>query len=106
MVQYIAEHFPAVASTSAFLERLQSSWSLENLQEIVAAVKDEYTASRAGYVLEVYLALQRLQTAASSETVVEAEEVKILLDGLKVDTLKSFAAWFTLCARCFVCLLS
>lgn len=56
------------------------------MQEIAAAVKLEYGASRNGYALEVYLALQRLQTAAAGETVVEAEEVQSLLDGLKVSS--------------------
>lgn len=59
------------------------------LQEIAAAVKLEYGASRAGYALEVYLALQRLQTAAAGEAVVEAEDVQTLLDDLRVST--SFA---------------
>lgn len=54
------------------------------LQEIATAVKLEYGASRAGYALEVYLALQRLQTAAAGEAVVEAEDVQTLLDDLKV----------------------
>lgn len=32
VLQYIADNFPAIILTSAFVERLQSSWSLENLQ--------------------------------------------------------------------------
>ena len=67
------------------------SWPV--LQEIAAAVKLEYGASRAGYALEVHLALQRLQTAAAGEAVVEAEEVQALLDDLKVST--SFASIIT-----------
>lgn len=32
ILQYTADNFPALVLTSAFMERLQSSWSLENLQ--------------------------------------------------------------------------
>ena len=32
VLQFIADNFPAIILTSAFMERLQSSWSLENLQ--------------------------------------------------------------------------
>lgn len=32
VLQYIADNIPAIILTSAFVERLQSSWSLENLQ--------------------------------------------------------------------------
>ena len=32
VLQYIADNFPAIILTSAFVEPLQSSWSLENLQ--------------------------------------------------------------------------
>ena len=73
------------------------------LQEIAAAVKLEYGASRAGYALEVYLALQRLQTAAAGEAVVEAEEVQILLDDLKVSM--SFASIYIACcgSHCVCC---
>ena len=62
-----------------------TSWYLPHLlQEIAAAVKLEYGASRAGYALEVYLALQRLLAAAAGEAVVEAEDVQTLLEELKV----------------------
>lgn len=84
VLQYIAEGFPKVALTSAFLERLQSEWTLEHLQQIAEAVKVEYGASRAGYALEVYLALQRLQSSAENGGFSEAEAVKELLDSLKV----------------------
>ena len=84
VLQYIAEGFPKVALTSAFLERLQSEWTMEHLQQIAEAVKVEYGASRAGYALEVYLALQRLQGSAENGSFSEAEEVKALLDSLKV----------------------
>lgn len=84
MLQYIAESLPKVALTSAFVERLQSEWSLEHLQQIAEAVKAEYGASRAGYALEVYLSLQRLQAAAANDSFTEAEAVKETLDGLKV----------------------
>jgi len=83
-LQYIAETFPKVALTSAFVERLQSEWSLDHVQQIAEAVKLEYGSSRAGYALEVYLGLQRLQSSAESGSFSEAEEVKELLDGLKV----------------------
>ena len=66
------------------MERLQSEWSLEHLQQIAEAVKAEYGASRAGYALEVYLGLQRLQGSADSGAISEAEEVRELLDALKV----------------------
>lgn len=84
MLQYIAENISKVALTSAFVERLQSEWSLEHIQQIAEAVKLEYGASRAGYALEVYLGLQRLQASAESGSFNEAEEVKELLEGLKV----------------------
>lgn len=84
VLQYIAEGFPKVALTSAFLERLQSEWTLEHLQQIAEAVKVEYGASRAGYALEVYLALQRVQSSAENGSFSEAEDVNALLDGLKV----------------------
>ena len=82
MLQFIAENIPKIALTSAFVERLQSEWSLEHIQQIAEAVKLEYGSSRAGYALEVYLGLQRLQ--ASTDSFSEAEEVKELLDSLKV----------------------
>lgn len=84
VLQYIAENISKVALTSAFVERLQSEWSLEHIQQIAEAVKLEYGASRAGYALEVYLGLQRLQASAESGSFSEAEEVKELLEGLKV----------------------
>lgn len=84
VLQYIAEGFPKVALTSAFLERLQSEWTLEHLQQIAEAVKVEYGASRGGYALEVYLALQRIQNSAENGSFSEAEDVKALLDGLQV----------------------
>ncbi|KAL3162058.1 hypothetical protein ABBQ38_009122 [Trebouxia sp. C0009 RCD-2024] len=83
VLQYIAEGFPKVALTSAFLERLQSEWTLEHLQQIAEAVKVEYGASRGGYALEVYLALQRIQNSAENGSFSEAEDVKALLDGLQ-----------------------
>ena len=66
------------------MERLQSEWSLEHLQQIAEQVQAEYGASRSGYALEVYLGLQRLQSSANSGTISEAAEVRELLDGLKV----------------------
>ena len=84
VLQYISENFPKVALTSAFVERLQSEWTLEHLQQIAEAVKVEYGASRAGYALEVYLGLNRLQSSSENGSFSEAEEVKELLDGLKV----------------------
>lgn len=84
MLQHISENFPKVALTSAFVERLQSEWTLEHLQQIAEAVKLDYGASRAGYALEVHLALQRLQSSAENGSFTEAEDVKELLDGLKV----------------------
>ena len=84
VLQYISENFPKVALTSAFVERLQSEWTLEHLQQIAEAVKVEYGASRAGYALEVYLGLQRLQSSAETGSFSEAAEVKQLLDELKV----------------------
>ena len=86
MLQHISGNFPKVALTSAFVERLQSEWTLEHLQQISEAVKVEYGASRAGYALEVYLGLQRLQNSAENGSFSEAEDVKELLDGLKVDS--------------------
>lgn len=84
MLQYIAENIPKIALTSAFVERLQSEWSLEHIQQIAEAVKLEYGASRAGYALEVYLGLQRLQASTENGSFSEAEDVKGLLDSLKV----------------------
>ena len=84
MLQYIAENIPKIALTSAFVERLQSEWSLEHIQQIAEAVKLEYGASRAGFALEVYLGLQRLQASTENGSFTEAEEVKALLDSLKV----------------------
>ncbi len=84
MLQFIAENIPKIALTSAFVERLQSEWSLEHIQQIAEAVKLEYGASRAGYALEVYLGLQRLQASTESGSFSEAEAVKELLDSLKV----------------------
>ncbi|DBA76932.1 hypothetical protein WJX77_008986 [Trebouxia sp. C0004] len=83
VLQFIAENIPKIALTSAFVERLQSEWSLEHIQQIAEAVKLEYGASRAGYALEVYLGLQRLQASTESGSFSEAEEVKELLDSLK-----------------------
>ena len=84
VLQYIAENISKVALTSAFVERLQSEWSLEHIQQIAEAVKLEYGASRAGYALEVYLGLQRLQASAENGSFSEADEVKELLESLKV----------------------
>ena len=84
VLQFVAENFPKVVLTSAFMERLQSEWSLEHLQQIAEAVKTEYGSSRAGYALEVYLGLQRLQSSADNGTISEAEEVRELLDSLRV----------------------
>lgn len=84
MLQFIAENIPKIALTSAFVERLQSEWSLDHIQQIAEAVKLEYGASRAGYALEVYLGLQRLQASTENGSFSEAEEVKELLDSLKV----------------------
>ena len=86
MLQHISENFPKVALTSAFVERLQSEWTLEHLQQISEALKVAYGASRAGYALEVYLGLQRLQSSAENGSFSEADDVKELLDGLKVDS--------------------
>ncbi|KAL0025284.1 hypothetical protein WJX79_000539 [Trebouxia sp. C0005] len=83
VLQYIAENIPKIALTSAFVERLQSEWSLEHIQQIAEAVKLEYGASRAGYALEVYLGLQRLQASTENGSFSEAEDVKGLLDSLK-----------------------
>ena len=84
MLQFIAENIPKIALTSAFVERFQSEWSLDHIQQIAEAVKLEYGASRAGYALEVYLGLQRLQASTENGSFSEAEEVKKLLDSLKV----------------------
>jgi len=84
VLQFIAENIPKIALTSAFVERLQSEWSLEHIQQIAEAVKLEYGSSRAGYALEVYLGLQRLQASTESGSFSEAEAVKELLDSLKV----------------------